>query len=167
MAGAGSGVALVTDYFVSLVAERWIPIPLPPPGRQGPVSAQEALVRLSAQLLAARSISESCRRLREAAEWRETNRHARVARRASNAHVLEEACIALGSADTANLFIQLERLKAIHDLVAGRETLKRTLQVAADGFDEQVLRQERTDLDLDALPGSLTVNLEKPNLALL
>lgn len=117
--------------------------------------AQDSLARLSAKLAVARSTSEASRRLREAAERRATARNALVARRASGARVLDEACKALGAADNANLFIQLERLKACHLLESERETLKRALHEAADGHDEESLRQEREGLDLDLLPSEI------------
>ena len=118
-------------------------------------SAQEALARVSEKLVETRGASESCRRLREAAARRATSRGALVARRASTAVVLDEACRVLGAADTVALSETIERLKARQLLESERATLKRSLHEIADGHDEEALRQEREGIDFDLLPGDI------------
>jgi hypothetical protein len=119
------------------------------------LSAQEALTRISERLADMRRMSDSSRRLCEAAARRATNRSALVARLTSTAGTLEEACRATGALDIATLSEAIQRLRSRHNLESERTTLRHHLNEIADGHDENALRLEREGVDFDLLPGAI------------
>lgn len=102
-----------------------------------------------------RRMSDSSRRLCEAAARRATNRSALVARLTSTAGTLEEACRATGALDIAALSEAIQRLRSRHNLESERTTLRHHLNEIADGHGENALRLEREGVDFDLLPGAI------------
>ncbi|MCA6111593.1 YhaN family protein [Bradyrhizobium cenepequi] len=118
-------------------------------------SAQESLARIMEKLGQARRDSETCRRLRENAAKRTGTHQALLARREAIAAVLGDARSKLGVADMGDLSAPLERIAIRHRLEADQANTRRELYVIADGRDEDTLRRERENLDLDVLPGEI------------
>ena len=116
-------------------------------------SAQESLARLSAASADSSKASEACKRLRHNATQRAGRRKALLVQRQAAATSLDEACRAFG-VDADVLPAALARLAAKHALESERVALQLDLQ-ESEGRDEDALRREREDLDLDLLPGDI------------
>jgi uncharacterized protein YhaN len=124
------------------------------PDLQG-ASAQESLARMAERLAETRRAADACHRLREAVAKRATHRTILAARRAALDVTLDEACKALGAADTAALLVEIDRLAIRLSLQNEAAQLHRDLLEVADGRDEAALRDEQQGLDIDALPGEI------------